>query len=82
MIIPLDLILLFFLVLIAIAAISVRDLLAAIILLGAYSFVIATVYVEMHSVDVGFTEAAVGAGAITAFMIAALARTKRRQVTK
>ena len=77
MIIPLDLIALFFLVVIALAAITVRDLLAAIVLLSAYSFIIATVWVEMHAVDVGFTEAAVGAGATTAFMIATLARIRR-----
>jgi len=77
MIIPIDLIALFFLVVIALAAIAVRDLLAAIVLLSAYSFIIATVWVEMHAVDVGFTEAAVGAGATTAFMIATLARIRR-----
>ena len=73
MIIPIDLIALFFLVVIALAAIAVRDLLAAVVLLSAYSFIMATVWVEMHAVDVGFTEAAVGAGATTAFMIATLA---------
>jgi uncharacterized MnhB-related membrane protein len=77
MIVPLDLALLFFLVLIAIAAITVKDLLAAIALLGAYSFVMACVWVEMNSVDVGFTEAAIGAGATTALMVAALSRTAR-----
>lgn len=77
MIIPLDLMLLFFVVVIAVAAITMRDLLASIVLLGVYSFLMATVWVEMHAVDVGFTEAAVGAGATTAFMLAALARTAR-----
>jgi len=77
MIIPIDLIALFFLVVIALAAIAVRDLLAAVVLLSAYSFIMATVWVEMHAVDVGFTEAAVGAGATTAFMIATLARIRR-----
>lgn len=77
MIIPLDLMLLFFIVVIAIAVITMRDLLASIVLLGVYSLLMATVWVEMHSPDVGFTEAAVGAGATTAFMIAALARTAR-----
>lgn len=77
MILELDLILLFFIVVIAIASITVRDLLSAIMLLGAYSFLMAMVWVEMHSVDVGFTEAAVGAGATTAFLIAALSRTTR-----
>ena len=77
MIPSIDLVLLFFIVVIAIVAITVRDLLSAIILLSVYSFMMAAVWVEMHSVDVAFTEAAVGAGATTAFLIAALSRTVR-----
>ncbi len=77
MIVPIDLALLTLIVIIALAAITVRDLLSAIMLLCAYSFLMAMVWVEMHSVDVGFTEAAVGAGATTAFLIAALSRTVR-----
>jgi len=45
--------------------------------LGAYSFLMALIWVELQSVDVGFTEAAVGAGATTAFLIAAISRTTR-----
>lgn len=74
---PINLVLLFLLVIIAIAAITIKDLLSAIILLGAYSFLMALVWVEMQSVDVGFMEATVGAGITVAFMIAALARTTR-----
>jgi energy-converting hydrogenase B subunit D len=77
MILSIDLILLFFVVVIAIVAITLRDLLSAIILLGAYSFLMALIWVELQSVDVGFTEAAVGAGATTAFLIAAISRTTR-----
>lgn len=77
MILSIDLILLFFVVVIAIAAVTLRDLLSAVILLGAYSFLMALVWVELQAVDVGFTEAAVGAGATTAFFIAAIARTVR-----
>ena len=77
MILSIDLILLFFVVVLAIAAITLRDLLSAVILLGAYSFLIALIWVELQSVDVGFTEAAVGAGATTAFLIAAISRTTR-----
>jgi len=77
MILSIDLALLFLVVIIAIAAITMKDLLSAIMLLSAYSFLMALVWVEMHSVDVGFTEAAVGAGATTAFFIAALSRTTR-----
>ncbi len=77
MILSLDLILLFFIVAIAIAAVSLRDLLSSVILLSAYSFLMALIWVELQSVDVGFTEAAVGAGATTAFLIAAISRTTR-----
>ncbi|CAD7768745.1 hypothetical protein FHEFKHOI_00404 [Candidatus Methanoperedenaceae archaeon GB50] len=77
MIPSLDLALLLFIVILAIATITAKDLLIAVMLLGAYSFLMAMVWVEMHSVDVGFTEAAVGAGASTAFLIAALSRTVR-----
>ncbi|OGP92703.1 MAG: cation:proton antiporter, partial [Deltaproteobacteria bacterium RBG_16_48_10] len=59
MIVSIDLILLFFVVVIAMAAITLRDLLSAVILLGAYSFLMALIWVELQSVDVGFTEAAV-----------------------
>jgi energy-converting hydrogenase B subunit D len=72
-----NLLLLFLTVVVAIAAVKIRDLLSAVILLGAYSFLMALVWVEMQSVDVGFMEATVGAGITTAFMIAALARTSR-----
>ncbi len=77
MIIPIDLILLLFVVILAITVIRLKDLLSAVILLGAYSFLMALIWVELQSVDVGFTEAAVGAGATTAFLIAAIARTTR-----
>ncbi len=77
MIVSIDLILLFFVVILAISVIHLKDLLAAVILLGAYSFLMALIWVELQSVDVGFTEAAVGAGATTAFLIAAIARTTR-----
>ncbi|MDI7260361.1 MAG: DUF4040 domain-containing protein [Thermodesulfobacteriota bacterium] len=72
-----DIALLFLLVVIAIAAVKIKDLLSATLLLGAYSFLMALIWVGMQSVDVGFMEATVGAGATTAFMIAALARTTR-----
>ena len=77
MILSINLILLFFVVVIALAAITLRDLLSAVILLGAYSFLMALIWVELQSVDVGFTEAAVGAGATTAFLIAAISKTTR-----
>lgn len=76
-----DFMLLFFLVILAIAAISMKDLLSSIIILSAYSLIMALVWVRLNSVDVAFTEAAVGAGITTVLLIAALSRTKRREGT-
>lgn len=79
MIVPLDLILLTILVVLAIAAVEAKDLLAAIVLLGVYSFLMANMWLQLGACDVAFTEAAVGAGASTALMMAALSRTARRE---
>mgnify|MGYP001554844905 FL=1 len=75
---PIDLIVLTFVIFIAIAAISVRDLLGTAILFGAYSFMMCLLWAVMGAVDVAFTEAAVGAGVSTVFFVAAVFRTSRR----
>src|SRR3989338_7724110 len=72
-----DFILLFFLVVSAIAAIRMKDLLSTVIILGAYSLIMAVVWTRMNAVDVAFTEASVGAGITTVLLIAALSRTQR-----
>jgi multicomponent Na+:H+ antiporter subunit B len=77
MIVPIDLLILFFLLIIAIAAVWVKDLLAAIVLTGAYSFIMANVWLQLGATDVAFTEAAVGAGASTALFMACLSRVPR-----
>jgi uncharacterized MnhB-related membrane protein len=78
MIWQLDLVLLVLIVISALAAINVRDLLSSAILLGAYSFLMCLLWTEMGAVDVAFTEAAVGAGISTAFFVAAIYQTTRR----
>lgn len=82
MIVPLDIALIIFLATTAIAAITVRDLLAAIAILGVYTYVMATIYVQMNAVDVGFTEAAIGAGVSTVLMVASLAKLRRWESKK
>jgi energy-converting hydrogenase B subunit D len=62
----------------AIAAITVKDLLATAILFGAYSFMMCLLWAVMGAVDVAFTEATVGAGVSTVFFVAAIFRTSRR----
>lgn len=74
----LDILLLAAVVICAVAAITVKDLLSSAILLGAYSFIMCLVFANMGAVDVAFTEAAVGAGISTAFFIGAIYQTTRR----
>ncbi len=71
--------LLAFLVVIAVGIIVLRDLLAAVILLGLYSLVAAGVFVVMDAVDVAFTEAAVGSGISTILFLGALSFTRHEQ---
>jgi len=78
LIIPFDIILLFFVLICAIAAITVRDLLSAVMILGAYSFFMCLIWAQMGAVDVAFTEASVSAGVGTILMIAAISKTTRR----
>ena len=74
----LDFIILSFIILCAIAAINVRDLLGAAIMFGAYSFLMCLLWSIMGAVDVAFTEASVGAGVSTVFFVAAVFRSTRR----
>lgn len=67
------------LVALALAAVRQRDLLASTAILGAYSLVMAVLWATMNALDVGFTEAAVGAGISTVLMLAALKRIGRRE---
>ena len=62
----------------AIGALTVRDLLGAAILFGAYSFMMCLLWAIMGAVDVAFTEASVGAGVSTVFFVAAVFHTSRR----
>jgi multicomponent Na+:H+ antiporter subunit B len=71
--------LLVLLVVVALAAVRAGDLLIAVLALGAYGFVMALTWAAIGAADVSFTEAVVGAGATTVFMLAALLRTSRRR---
>ena len=65
-------------IILAVGALSVKDLLGAAILLGAYSFMMCLLWAIMGAVDVAFTEASVGAGVSTVLFVAAVFRTSRR----
>lgn len=78
MILPFNMILILFVFVCAIAAITTRDLLSAVVILGAYSFFMCLLWAEMAAVDVAFTEASVSASIGTVLLIGAVSKTKRR----
>lgn len=73
-----DLAILTLVVITAVGALMVKDLLSAAILFGAYSFMMCLLWSVMGAVDVAFTEASVGAGVSAVFFVAAVFRTTRR----
>lgn len=68
--------LLAFLAIIAVAIVRTTSLFASIMLFGIFSLLSASLFVVMDALDVAFTEAAVGAGISTILMLATLALTK------
>ncbi len=66
------------LILMVIAAVFInylRDLFTTVIITGVFSLLSACVFLNMHAVDVSFTEAAVGAGIATLLFLATLSKT-------
>ncbi|MBU4371831.1 MAG: DUF4040 domain-containing protein [Proteobacteria bacterium] len=67
-----------FLIVTAILSLYIKDLLTAVVTLSAFSFVSALIYVVMGAIDVGFTEAVVGAGVTGIFFVVLIFQTSRR----
>jgi uncharacterized MnhB-related membrane protein len=78
MIWALDLLLMAILVVFAVLALEVRDLLAAVGILTGYSFLMALLFSELGAPDVALTEAALGAGLTGVFLLVALGFMERR----
>jgi len=78
MIWQIDFWLLIILIITALVALNVRDLLAAVAVLAAYSFFVALLFAQMGAVDVAFVEATLGAGVTGVFFIVTLFLTRRR----
>ena len=75
-----EIILLFLLIIVAFAAVSMRNLVSAGMVLAVYSLLMALIWTRLNAVDVAFTEAAVGAGVSTVFFVAAVFRTSRKSL--
>ena len=78
MIWQLDFWLLLVLIGVAVLALQVRDLLAAVVALGAYSFLMALLFAELGAVDVAFTEVVLGAGVVGVLLVITLFALDRR----
>ncbi len=70
-----DLILITLVIVTGVAAVRVRNLFVATMLMSIYSLLMAMVWMNLDSMDVSFTEAAVGAGISTVLLIGTLAQT-------
>lgn len=77
-----DIALMAFLAITAIAIIKTHNLFVIIMLFGIFSLHSAGLFVVMDAADVAFTEAAVGTGISTVLMLATLALTKKQQEKK
>ena len=68
------------LVLVAVAALELKDLLAAVVALSVFSFFTALLMALMGAVDVALTEVALGAGVTSVLFIAGIFAVGRRSV--
>ena len=74
-------VLLALLVLIAFVSLQMRNLLAAVIMIGVFSQISSLLLFLLHAPDVALTEAAVGTGVGTVVMVWIVFKTERRDST-
>lgn len=74
----LELVIYLFLAVSAIVALEVRDLLVAVVMMTVFSFLMALLFVTMGAIDVGFTEAVVGAGVTGILFVLVIFQTSRK----
>jgi len=65
------------LVITALIAIEMKDLLNAAIVLAAFSSVLTFLFFSQHALDVAMAEAAIGAGVSTVLFVVAISKTRR-----
>ncbi|SCY49749.1 hydrogenase subunit MbhD domain-containing protein [Alkaliphilus peptidifermentans] len=75
----LNVILVVFLIVCAIAVERTKDLLGAVIIFAAYSLTMAVLWLMLKAPDIALTEAAIGAGATTILFVAVISRTRRME---
>ncbi len=73
----LNVILVIFLIIAALAVERTKDLLSAVIIFAVYSIMMSVLWLILKSPDVALTEAAIGAGVTSILFIAIISRTTR-----
>jgi energy-converting hydrogenase B subunit D len=73
-----ELIIYLFLAVSAIVALEVKDLLVAVVMMTIFSFLMALLFVAMGAIDVGFTEAVIGAGVTGILFVVVVFQTSRK----
>jgi len=74
-------VLLFIMVVVSVIVLQIKDMLAAVLVLGVFSLLSCLVFFLLHAPDVALTEAAVGTGVGTVILIWIVYRTDRRDRT-
>jgi uncharacterized MnhB-related membrane protein len=74
-----NLALLLFLIICAMFAARIRDLLSASIIFSAYSLIMAILWMILGAPDIAITEAAIGAGVTTILFVVAISKTRRME---
>jgi multicomponent Na+:H+ antiporter subunit B len=77
MIWQLEIILFVLLLVTAISALNAKNLLVGVVMLTLFSFIMALLFISMGAIDVGFTEAVVGAGVTGILFVVAIHKTTR-----
>ncbi|MFC1571533.1 hydrogenase subunit MbhD domain-containing protein [Candidatus Margulisiibacteriota bacterium] len=67
------------LVITALVAIEMNDLLSAAIVLAAFSLVLTLLFFGLHALDIAMAEAAIGAGVSTVLFVVAISKTRRHE---
>lgn len=78
MIWEIELVIYLFLLISGIVALEVKDILVAVVMMTVFSFLMAILFVAMGAIDVGFTEAVVGAGVTGILFVVVVFKTIRK----
>ena len=63
----------------ALIAIEMKDLLSSAIVLAAFSLVLTFLFFHLHALDIAIAEASIGAGVSTVLFVVAISKTRRHE---